>query len=820
MKSQSKFAEIILPLALPGTFTYEISPDDLPFVKKGLRVSVPFGTSKLYTGIIHSFHENKPELFKTKLIDSVLDSEPLVTESQIQFWEWMAKYYMCSLGEVYRNAFPTALKWESETFVRFVGAVDKIDSELTEDEWLVVRALDKSGLLSIKEISKIIDSKSTIKVIKSLWEKSIIHMDEVLIEKYTPKVELFVRIKEGLKSDENLFNQAINQLSNAPKQRETLLQLIVEESQSTKPIKISAFIKKNGGTHSMFRSMEEKGIIEIYDQQVSRIAEIDNDITDSESLSLEQNQALNSIQESFDKNQTVLLHGVTSSGKTEVYIKLIERALEEDKTILFLLPEISISSQMVERIRKHFGELVGIYHSKFNQNERVELWEKTLNREYKIIVGVRSALFLPFQELGLIIVDEEHETSYKQHDFKPYFHARDMSMVLAKMSKANVILGSATPSLEAYHNAQTGKFGYVQLTKRYTDVKMPKIELVDLRMAMRNKEITGDISLILSEAIQETIKEGKQVLIFQNRRGFAPVMECLSCGHSPFCPNCDVPLTYHKFSNLLKCHYCGHTQSKPSKCHNCQSLEMTTKGIGTQQIELQLESLFPKLKIARMDVDSMRRKNAYEKTIEAFEAQEIDILIGTQMVAKGLDFSNIGLVGVIRADSLLNFPDFRAHEKAFQLLTQVAGRTGRREEQGRVLIQTFNPDHEILQNVSRYDYEKTVKDIMYERMSFLYPPYIRLVQLTFRHAKPERVEKVSREFVNLLRPYLDEKHLLGPEEPSIARIRNLYIRNVLIKIPANASPQKVKDYIHKCIESLHTISAFRSVRIDIDVDPL
>ena len=817
--ANQNFAEIILPLALPGTFTYEISPGDLPYLKIGQRVSVPFGTNKLYTGIIHSIHQNKPELFKTKQIDSILDSEPLVTEIQIQFWEWMAAYYMSSLGEVYRNAFPTALKWESETFVKFIGTLSQIEEKLSEDEWMVVQALDKKGILAVSEIAKIVEKKSTIKIIKSLWEKGIIQLDEVLKEKYTPKVELFVKVKPELKSDEKLFNTSFEQLKNAAKQRETLLQLIVEEAQSPKPIKISKFLKKNGGTHAIFRSLEEKGLVEIYDLEISRIDEIKNDTVDSDQLSFEQNQALKSIADYFEQEKTVLLHGVTSSGKTEIYIKLIKQELEENKTTLFLLPEISLSSQMVQRIRKYFGEKVGIYHSKFNQNERVELWEKTLQENYKIILGPRSAVFLPFKDLGLVIVDEEHEGAYKQTDSKPYFHARDMALVLANFFKAKVILGSATPSLETYQNAQTGKYGYVELTKRYSEVKMPKIELVDLRAALRSKEITGDISNTLREAIQETIKEGKQVLIFQNRRGFAPVVECLSCGHSPFCPNCDVPLTFHKFSHLLKCHYCGHSQARPTKCSNCQSLELTTKGIGTEQIEAQLESIFPKLKIARMDVDAMRKKYAYEKTLEAFEQQEIDILVGTQMIAKGLDFSNVGLVGVIRADSMLNFPDFRAHEKAFQLLTQVAGRAGRRNEQGKVLIQTFNPDHEILQNITRYDYAKTAKDILYERKSFLYPPFLRLIQIRFRHAKKEKVDKVSEEFVKLLKPKFDEKHLLGPEEPSIGRIRNLYIKNVLIKIPENTSPQMVKSLIAKAIDSLHTVQAFRSVRIEIDVDP-
>lgn len=817
--NQKYFAEIILPLALPGTFTYEVPNQEIQYLKIGQRVAVPFGSNKLYTGIVHSTHSRSPELFKTKFIDTILDLEPLVTEQQIQFWEWMARYYMCNLGEVYRNAFPTALKWESETFVRFTGNVSQIEEELSENEWIVVYLLDKKGLLSISEISQSIERKYVISVIKSLWEKGIIQLDEILKEKYTPKKGVFVRIKPEVKSDKNLFEKAMDSLKSAKKQREVFLQLIVEETQSNKPIRISKFIKKYGGTHAMFQTMQEKEILEIYDLEISRIAEIDSEIENSKELNEEQDRALEKIQEFFDQNKTVLLHGITSSGKTEVYIKLIERALEEDKTTLFLLPEISLSSQMVQRIRKHFGSLVGIYHSKFNQNERVELWEKTLNQEYKIVIGARSSMFLPFSELGLVIVDEEHESAYKQEDIKPHFQARDMALVLAHQFKANSILGSATPSFESYHHAQSGKYGYVQLTKRFSSVPLPKIELVDLRSALRTKEITGDITHILRDAIEEALREEKQVLIFQNRRGYAPVMECLSCGHTPFCPNCDVPLTYHKFTNLLKCHYCGHSQNKPSKCVNCQSFELTTKGIGTQQIELQLSNLFPKAKIARMDVDSMRKKNAYEKMFEAVEQQEIDILVGTQILAKGLDFSNIGLVGVIRADTLLNFPDFRAHEKAFQLLTQVAGRAGRRKEQGKVLIQTYAPDHQVLQNISRYDYEKNAKDILYERKSFLYPPFLRLIQLTFKHTQQEKTEKAAKEFVKLLRPYFDDKHLLGPEAPVISRIRNQFIQIVLIKIPEKSSPTTSKELIQKTLDNLHSVKYFRSVKININVDP-
>lgn len=814
------FAEIILPLAVPGTFTYEISESDFKQLKIGQRVSVPFGSNKLYTGIIHSFHQHKPELYKTKRIDSVLDPEPLITENQIRLWEWMAKYYMCSIGDVYRNAFPTALKWESETFVKLNEIEIQTDEDLTENELIVINNLKAKGLLSIKEIAQLIEKKSVISIIKSLWDKGILSTNEILIEKYTPKIELFVKIKIDLKTEKEKFNQSMEKMKNASRQRELFLQLIVEEQQNSKPIKVSNFLKAKNGSHAALRSLEEKGLVEIYKHEISRIQENEIDTIDSEKLNSEQQNALKIISEQFEQNKTVLLHGVTSSGKTEVYIKLIENALEEDKNILFLLPEISIASQMVQRIRKYFGEKVGVYHSKFNQNERVELWEKTLREEYKIIIGARSSLFLPFKNLGLIIVDEEHESAYKQNDQRPYFNARDMALVLGSFFKAGVLLGSATPSLESFHNSQTGKFGYASLSQRYSGTKMPKIELIDLRTALRTKEINGDITNILRDEIQKTVNNKKQVLIFQNRRGFAPIIECLHCGFTPYCPNCDTPLTYHKYSNSLRCHYCGHNQALLNKCPSCQSHELTTKGIGTQQIENQIQTLFPNLKIARMDVDSMRRKHAYEKILEAFDQQEINVLVGTQMIAKGLDFKNIGLVGVIRADSILNFPDFRAHEKAFQLLTQVAGRAGRRDEAGKVLIQTYNPDHEILQDVSRYDYLKMTQDILYERKAFLYPPFIRLIKITFRHEKQEKNSKVAEQFCMLLKPYLDEKHLLGPEEPSVNRIKNKYIKNVLIKIPENSSLGKIKNLISKSIERLHTVSAYRSVKIEIDVDPV
>lgn len=814
------FAEIILPLSLNGTFTYHLSEIDLQQIKVGQRVSVPFGTQKLYTGIVHSIHQNAPELYKTKAIHAFLDDEPLVTQTQINFWEWMANYYMCSLGDVFRNAFPSALKLESQTFVRLINPNYETIEELNDYEFLVFEALKLREIISVEEAALIVDEKSAIPTLKLLIDKGIIRLDEKLNEKYTPKIDNYVRLHPDLKGNETAFIEILNQLNKAPKQRETLLQLITLETQSQeKPLKVADFIKQ-GATNAVLKSLAEKGAVEIYQHQTSRVDEDEKEVAEIAELTLKQTEALNLIKEDFKDKSTVLLHGVTSSGKTEIYLKLMEQVIAKGNKVLYLLPEISVTTQIVHRIKKHFGERVGVYHSKFNQNERVELWQKTLNGDFDIIIGPRTALYLPFDNLGMIIVDEEHESSYKQMDVKPFFHARDMAMLLGGMMNAKVLLGSATPSAESYYNAKNKKYGYVELTERFGSIKLPEINLIDLKKAQKEKEITEDISHTLRDEIFNQLHQKKQVILFQNRRGYAPIMECNTCGHTPECPNCDVSLTYHKFSNQLKCHYCGYAQAKPLRCPSCGSHELNTKGLGTEQIEQQVQTIFPEAKVRRMDVDSMRGKFAYEKLIEDFENKEIDILIGTQMITKGFDFGNVNFVGVIRADSLLNFPDFRAHEKAFQLLTQVSGRAGRRQEQGKVLIQSFQPEHQILQNVTTYSYAPTMKDILYERKEFLYPPYSRLIKLRFEHKNKERLDKTAAQLVVLLKPSFDAKCLLGPETPSIGRINNLYITDVMIKIRPNQSPQKVKDLIQAKIDQLHTIAAFRSVRIDVDVDPV
>lgn len=810
------FAEIILPLPLSGTFTYQI-PNGWN-VQVGQRVAVQFGKRKIYTGIVHSIHTNKPELYKTKPLEAILEEETLVLPQQIKFWEWIADYYMCSLGDVYKNAFPSALKLESDTFVKKIK-----EKELPEDEaispnaLLIWETLEHRSMISVDEAADIVDAKSVIPVLKELLDFGLIQLDEKLKEKYTPKIEYYLKPIISLGDDS--MQDVLAEMERAPKQRELFFKLITAYSIKNQPIKASAFVKENGGSYAILRTMADKGVIDLFENQSERIGEYSDDVDEIHSLSPAQEDAHKSILNQFKEKDIVLLHGVTSSGKTEIYIKLIEQVLAKNKRVLFLLPEISITTQLTKRLQKHFGDDVGIYHSKFNQNERVELWHKTINNDYKILIGARSSLFLPIQNLGLVIVDEEHETSLKQSDSKPFFHGRDAAMVLAKMEGAKVLLGSATPSLEIYHGAKQGKYGYVELTERFGGVKSPEMEIVDLKRASKKKMMNGDISSRLEEEIRDTFKMNKQVIIFQNRRGYAPVLECTNCGHTPYCPNCDVALTYHQLSHQLKCHYCGHSQAKPHQCYQCKSTDLETKGIGTESIEEQMNAIFPNNSIARMDVDSMRKKYAFEKLIDAFQNKEVDMLVGTQMVTKGLDFNDVKLVGIIRADSLLNFPDFRAHERAFQRIVQVAGRAGRRQERGKVLIQAYNADHSVLQLASQFKYHDLAQQLLYERRDFHYPPFVKLIEITFRHKSKERAEKSAQYLVNSIKKYFDDKTLLGPEAPTIARLNNQYFFKVLIKIKPNQSTKKVKLLLNDALVNLQTIKAFRSVRIDFDVDP-
>ena len=812
------FVDLILPLPLKGVFTYQVSEAEYNSLQKGCRVAVAFGKTKIYTGLVYQLHQQKPTLYKAKPIQQIIDEFPIVLETQIQLWEWISAYYCCSIGEVYRQALPAAFNLNSETFIKknkFAEFTE--EDELSDDEQLILNILDNKSSLSVEELSAYVDTPKVLLFVKKMLDKGLIILDEEIKQKYIPKIENYVRFNPELKADTEAFSQAFVGLEKAPKQKEIFMHLLSLEG-AGKPIKTTTLIQESGATHASLKTMVDKGILEVYQLQTDRTFVEDTETEIIYELSEAQQVACQSIEKQFTTHDIVLFQGVTGSGKTEVYIQLIQEVLAEGKKVLFLLPEIALTTQLIHRLRRFFGNKVGYFHSKFNENEKVELWLKTLYNQYDIVIGARSALFLPMQDLGLIIIDEEHEVSFKQAEPAPRFHARDTAMVWAKIQQAKTLLGSATPSLESYYNAKKGKYGFTQLNKRYGNIQMPEIQLVDLKEAYKNKEMQGDFSDILVKNIQETLDNHKQVIIFQNRRGYAPVVECQSCGHTPHCPNCDVALTFHQQSRTLKCHYCGHSQAQPKICPSCKSTHLDTKGIGTEQVEQQLIQLFPNYKIQRMDADTMRGKYAYEKLIRQFEAKEVDILVGTQMVAKGLDFNDVGLVGVLKVDTMLNFQDFRAHERTFQMMTQVAGRAGRKNERGKVLIQSFIPEHNILQQISTYDYELMAKETLYQRKQFMYPPFNRLIVIELKYKDKNKLTQAAEVLAEQLRKSFGA-NLLGPESPSIERIRNLYYKQILLKINDVKKTKVAKHHIEEVIQNFQSLGTFRNIRVIINVDP-
>lgn len=807
------------------------------FLKRGMRVAVPFGKSKIYTGIVHGIYNDTPPGYDTKHIDQILDDQPIVSETQLQHWEWMASYYMCTLGEVIRAALPGAFLLESDTMVALrkktseknvpqvsedsatTATEETIDeSEFTDDEFLVYEALQHQSLLHINDIRSILDRKNVVKVLEGLIQKKIIEVQEEVHEQYTPKLKRFIQLAPSYTSEENL-KEVLETLTRAPKQREVLMNLFMLSAQTKKPVEAQLLQKKSNTTSSVLNTLVEKGILEEYLIQKDRVEYTGGAISETKQLNEAQTLALSEVKAHFETKDVVLLHGVTSSGKTEVYVRLIEQMLATGKQVLYMLPEIALTTQLISRLQFYFGETVAVYHSKYSVNERVEVWQNVLHSKPKaqIVIGARSSLFLPFNDLGLIIVDEEHEPSFKQYNPSPRYHARDSAIVLGSIHKAKLLLGSATPSLESYHNAEVGKYGLVTLKKRFGNVLMPDIALVDIKEKYRKKQMTGHFSDSLLTEMKETLSNNEQVILFQNRRGYSPVVECTTCGVSPQCPNCDVSLTYHQYKKQLRCHYCGYHMAMLRSCMACGSETLDTKGFGTEQIETELNHLFPDKVVARMDQDTTRGKNAYGKLIERLENEEIDILVGTQMLAKGLDFRNIGLVGVMNADTLLYFPDFRAHERSFQLLQQVSGRAGRTEKRGRVLIQTYNPYHLILQQVSENNYEAMYKQEAEERYQYKYPPYYRTIRITFKDKSYDKMDKASIWFGRALEQKLKE-NVLGPEAPAVGRVRNLYITNLLIKIPKQQSLAKTKGYISNVQRSFNAIKEFATVRVGIDVD--
>ncbi|WP_203292555.1 replication restart helicase PriA [Luteirhabdus pelagi] len=812
------FIDVILPIPLRQTFTYSVNKDEAAFLKAGMRVTVPFGKSKIYTGIVYQVHQQPPHGYDTKDISEILDETPIITKTQLAHLKWMADYYMCTLGEVIRAALPSAFLLESETIISLNTDSEVDEASLSDAEFSVFEALQHQPTLDLNALRKILDKKQIMPHIKTMLEKGVVQVQEEVYEQYRPKLKRYVKLTDAYAQEESL-RELLDEMSRAPKQREVLMNLFMMSAQSKKPVGAKQLQEKSDTSASVLNALVDKGILEEYHIQKDRIVYEGEEASAIKNLNDEQQQAFEQIKERFREQEVCLLHGVTSSGKTEIYVRLIAEALEQGKQVLYMLPEIALTTQLISRLQHYFAEKVAVYHSKYSVNERVEVYQNVLQKKEKaqVVIGARSSLFLPFSNLGLVIVDEEHEPSFKQYNPAPRYHGRDSAIVLANLHKAKTLLGSATPSLESYYNASQQKYGLATLTKRYGNVLMPEIELVDIKEKHRKKRMIGHFSDRLQEAMRDTLKEGEQVILFQNRRGFSPIVECTTCGTSPQCPNCDVSLTFHQYRNELRCHYCGYHMAMQQSCMACGNETLDTKGFGTEQIETEVKALFPDHEVARMDQDTTRGKHAYEKLIDRLENEEIDILVGTQMVAKGLDFRNIGLVGVLNADNLLNFPDFRAHERSFQLLQQVSGRAGRTKKRGLVLIQTYNAYHQILQQVSSHNYKAMYEEQLEDRYQYKYPPYYRTIRITFKDRNFQKNEKGAIWFGRALEQQLSGQ-VLGPTPPPVARIRNQYITNIMVKIEKKQSLKAVKRFISKVDKSFASIKEFSSIQVVIDVD--
>lgn len=812
------YIDVILPLPIPTRFTYQVLEEDAVVLQVGMRVAVPFGKTKVYTGIVAHMHHEAPKVYQAKLIEQLLDEQPVVTPIQLKFWKWISSYYMCTEGDVLKAALPSAFLLESETVVELNTKTTIDEANLTDEEYLVYEALQRQSVIKIKEISQLLGKKNVLNLLQKLVAKEVIIVSQELYKQYKPKLIRYIKLAD-IYDDEKELQALLENLNRAPKQSSVILRLFSLRAKSKKPINVKELSKESGASASVIKTLVDKEILEEYYLQQDRTDQQQEVEKFQVDLNEYQQQAYAEINEHFEEKKVTLLHGITSSGKTEIYIQLIKDIIAKGKQVLYLLPEIALTTQLISRLQKYFGDDVLVFHSKYSLNERVEVYKHVLEgTKGKIVIGARSSIFLPFQKLGLIIVDESHETTFKQYDPAPRYQARDASVVLANFTQANLLLGSATPSLESYFNAQHHKYGLVTLNRRYGNVLPPEIELVDIKDKYKRKLMKGHFSDTLLGEMKNTLLEGKQVILFQNRRGFSPILECNTCGNSPQCPNCDVSLTYHKHNNSLRCHYCGYHMAMQLQCMACKSTEISTKGFGTEQIETELKSLFPDNKIGRMDLDTTRGKHGYEKIITAFEQQEIDVLIGTQMLSKGLDFRNVDLVGVMNADSLLNFPDFRAHERSFHMLVQVAGRAGRTQQRGKVLIQAYNPNHQILQQVTTHSYVEMYKEQLQERHNFKYPPIYRLIKLTFKGRDFNGVNEASSWFAKGLAQGLKE-NVLGPEFPPVARIRNEYYKNIIIKIPPEHSISKTKGFIEKVKKTYDSIGSFKKIRVIINVDP-
>ena len=811
------FIDVILPLPLPKPYTYWVEEDEFYFLQAGHRVVVPFGKNKLHTAVVVKKHQIAPQTYTPKTLELILDETPIITEKQLAFWDWMSSYYLCTLGDVLRAALPNAFLLSSETEFQKNTAAEVDLQLLSDDAFLVYEALEQRSL-SLDEIQAILGRKKVHPIIQEMLERGWIVTYQKLAEKYKPKRLRFVRLAAPYKTDKALA-ELFDSLSRAPQQSAVLLHYC-QQSANFEWLATQKLQIKGKSSSPSIKALIEKGVFEEEYFQEDRALFDPTATVPKNTLSAVQKKALEATQTAFQSHEVVLFHGVTASGKTEVYFELIDAHLEKGEQVLFLLPEISLTAQMILRLQRRFGDKVTVFHSKYSIHERVEVWKSIINKSEKaqIILGARSAIFLPFQNLGLVIVDEEHEASYKQFDPAPRYLARDAAIVLARLHSAKTLLGSATPSIESQYNVEKKKYGYVPLKDRFGGVQLPFISCIDLKEAYKKKLMNGVFSHALIEAIKTALEEKKQVILFQNRRGYAPILECHSCGHIPQCSNCDVTLTYHQYNQQLRCHYCGYNVAKPLQCNACGTNALVLKGTGTQQIEEQVENLFPEANVGRMDFDSTRGKRSFDKIIGDFTAGRLNILIGTQMVTKGLDFENVALVGVINADPLLYFPEFRAHERGYQMLSQVAGRSGRSKEQGRVLIQTFSPEHEVLQQVIDSNYEALYAKQLIERKKFQYPPFYRLIKITLKARDYHKVDQAAQWLGNVLHANLAVE-ILGPVDPPVARIRNLFLKQILIKFSIKDDRVMIKRNLKMALKSFESIGTYRAVRVNVDVDP-
>lgn len=784
-----------------------------------MRVLVPFRGKKIYTGIVAELFDDFEETFVPKEIINLLDNQPIVPKQQLEFWNWMTSYYLCNLGEIYRLAFPSSLKLESETYVRLLSERTIDWQNLDANETYLLQALEVRQMLNLQEIEAFIPKKEIIKTINALIDERYISVDEKITEKYKAKEIAYLKInQDGLKLRNNLA-EIITSLKNAKKQQELFLLVLDKETENPEqPIRKSELFEEGNFNQSQVKSLIEKKLILEYYLEKDRIESYDGEIEAIEALTETQKNAISEINQAFEADKNVLLHGVTSSGKTHIYLDKIEDCVNAGKNVLLLLPEIALTKQITIRLEKKYGKKLGFYHNKLTDFERVEVWKKIRNNDLQILIGTRNSLFLPYENLGLIIVDEEHDSAYRQRDQNFFFNAKDSAMMLAEFYGARMILGSATPSLESYDLAMKDKLRYVVLKERFGKVDLPKFELIDIKEAQNQKKIVGNFSQKIIDEINLQLDEKKQTIILHNRRGYANVIECETCGHVTYCSNCDVVMTYHKSSNELKCHYCGHRSGKPKTCPKCNSDNLNAKGVGVEQIEEETQKIFAEAEVDRMDVDAMRKKFAYEKLYEKLESGETDILVGTQMISKGLDFDNIELVAIPKADAMIHVQDFRAEERAYQLITQVAGRAGRVSGNGKVLIQTYNPAHSVFELIKNQNVKEIYNYFLDERKKFLYPPFVKLIMIELKHRKEDKLGRASQFLGSVLRKYIPEECILGPEKSPIARLNNLYQYQILLKFPKNKNYWVYKNLLLKSLEEFEEITAYKTVKIDLIVD--